>query len=158
MSCSLDFTSTFPYPRHSVQSLYSRSHCVPADPANTVTERLNTLLKNSGSTYVLKLCPNQRYFLQSPLIFSSPLQEISTLGYPTGDDRAVLIVNGSIADGKGHTTAVDGMCSKCSGVKLRNIQVRAGMSYSIRHSKSERYFCLEDRRITPRCTIYAGWG
>ncbi|KAF8165709.1 hypothetical protein B0H34DRAFT_690211 [Crassisporium funariophilum] len=97
--------------------------CEPADPANTVTDRLNNLLKNSGDGYVLRLCPNQRYLLQAPVLFAHPNQEISTLGYPAGDDRAVLSVSGPVANGEGHTNAVDGTCGTCSGIKLRNIQI-----------------------------------
>lgn len=36
----------------------------------------------------------------------------------------MLIVNGpSTDDGNGHTTAVDGTCADCGGVKLRHVQV-----------------------------------
>ena len=45
------------------------------------------------------------------------------MGYPTDDSRATLVVNGPVSDGTGHTTAVDGTCTNCGGVKLRNIQV-----------------------------------
>ncbi|KAJ3505573.1 hypothetical protein NLJ89_g7342 [Agrocybe chaxingu] len=97
--------------------------CEPADPANTVTDRLNNLLRRGGDGYVLQLCPNQVYLIQAPIAFAYPNQEISTAGYPTGAERAVLAVSGSVADGKGHTTAVDGTCNDCDGVKLRNIQI-----------------------------------
>ena len=40
--------------------------CEPADPANTVTTRLNNLLQNGGDGYVLQLCPNQVYSIQAP--------------------------------------------------------------------------------------------
>lgn len=73
---------------------------------------------------MLPLCPGGQYLIQAPILFAAPNQEISTLGYPTDDKRATLIVNGPVANGTGHTTAVDGTCSSCSGVKLRNVQVR----------------------------------
>ena len=101
-----------------------RDDCEPADPLNTLTDRLNTLLNSSGPGYVLPLCPSVQYFIQAPILFAAPDQEISTVGYPTGDDRAVLVVAGPVANGQGHTTAVDGTRQNCSGVKLRNIQVR----------------------------------
>ena len=63
------------------------------------------------------------YLIQAPILFAAPNQEISTVGYPTGDDRATLVVNGPVSNGQGHTTAVDGTCSNCSGVKLRYVQV-----------------------------------
>jgi len=101
--------------------------CEPPDPANTVTERLNALLRNNRDGYVLRLCPNKRYFIQEPIVFAHPNQEISTLGYPTGDDRAVLAVTGPVANGLGHTVAIDATCSTCEGVKIRNIQVCASL-------------------------------
>ena len=98
--------------------------CQSPDPANTVTDRLNQLLANGGNGYVLSLCPGKQYLITQPLAFAAPNQEISTQGYPTGDQRATLVVSGPVANGAGHTTAVDGTCTNCGGVKLRNIQVR----------------------------------
>ncbi|KDR84114.1 hypothetical protein GALMADRAFT_236782 [Galerina marginata CBS 339.88] len=97
--------------------------CEPADPANTVTDRLNNLLANGGSGYTLQLCPNQTYLIQAPILFANSNQEISTQGYPTGTERAVLAVSGPVSNGQGHTTAVDGTCGTCSGVKLRHVQI-----------------------------------
>lgn len=97
--------------------------CEPAEPSDTTTDRLNKLLQSSGAGYVLQLCPGQQYIIQAPITFTAPNQEISTVGYPTGDDRATLVVSGLIENGEGHSTAVDGTCPTCSGVKLRNIQV-----------------------------------
>ncbi|KAJ6560278.1 hypothetical protein B0H19DRAFT_1210348 [Mycena capillaripes] len=104
-------------------SLTRRDDCVDPDPANTVADRINTLLNSSGPGYVLKLCANTEYILQSPIFFTAPNQEISTEGYPTGDSRATLVVNGPVANGTGHTNAVDGTCANCSGIVLRNIQI-----------------------------------
>jgi len=105
------------------------TNCIPADPANTITDRLNSALNSSGSGYILSLCPNTQYLIQAPILFAAPNQEISTVGYPTDDSRATLVVSGPVANGQGHTTAIDGTCANCSGVKLRNIQIngtRAG--------------------------------
>ncbi|KAF8897891.1 hypothetical protein BD779DRAFT_1667805 [Infundibulicybe gibba] len=110
-------------PRFETINLSPRADCESPDPANTVTDRLNTLLNSSGPGYILNLCPGRQYILQAPLLFAAPQQEISTSGYPTGDTRATLVVNGPVANGKGHTTAVDGTCATCSGVKLRNVQI-----------------------------------
>jgi hypothetical protein len=106
------------------------SDCQNPNPADTLTDRLNTILNSSGPGYVLRLCPNQQYFINAPLLFASPGQEISTAGYPTGDDRAILVVNGPVSNGTGHTTAVDATCPTCSGAILRNIQVRCNDSSS----------------------------
>jgi hypothetical protein len=125
------FSSTLVVPNfhqpsaHTGLAITSRADndCEPPDPANTVADRLNTLLNSSGPGYILRLCPSAQYLIQEPLFFSSPDQEISTLGYPSGNDRATLVVNGPVANGQGHTTAVDGTCTNCSGVKLRHVQV-----------------------------------
>lgn len=103
--------------------------CVNPNPQNTVTDRMNQLLSSGGNGYVLSLCPSQQYFITQPIAFAAPNQEISTQGYPTGNDRATLVVSGPVSNGQGHTNAVDGTCTNCSGVKLRNIQIngtRAG--------------------------------
>ncbi|KAF8257325.1 hypothetical protein EI94DRAFT_1818245 [Lactarius quietus] len=103
--------------------------CILPDPANTITDRLNIALNSSGPGFVLRLCPNAHYMIQAPILFAAPDQEISTVGYPTDDSRATLVVSGPVANGTGHTNAVNGTCSNCSGVKLRNIQIngtRAG--------------------------------
>ncbi|KAG6813030.1 hypothetical protein H0H92_014564 [Tricholoma furcatifolium] len=106
-------------------SVEKRSSCEPAEPADTVTDRLNNLLQNSGPGYTLQLCPSQTYLIQAPLEFGAINQEISTQGYPTDDKRALLVVNGTInPDGTGHSTAIDSSgCVACTGLTLRNIQI-----------------------------------
>lgn len=113
---------------HRLDSSYQRratsASCVSPDPTSNLTTRLNQLLSSSGSGYVLSLCPGQQYPITAPLLFTSPNQEISTQGYPTGSDRATLVVSGPVfSNGTGHTTAVDGSCASCHGITLRNIQV-----------------------------------
>ncbi|GBE79804.1 hypothetical protein BKA93DRAFT_821502 [Sparassis latifolia] len=105
------------------ETLYTRSDCEPADPQNTVTDRLQALLNNSGPGYTLPLCPSTQYYLQATLNFSAPNQEISTAGYPTGDERATLVVVGPVGNGAGMTTAVNGACQNCDGIVLRNVQI-----------------------------------
>jgi hypothetical protein len=73
---------------------------------------------------VLSLCPSTQYLIQDAIAFAAPNQEISTLGHPTDSTRATLVVNGPVQNGEGHTTAIDGTCANCDGVKLRHIQVR----------------------------------
>ena len=101
----------------------TNADCESSDPADTVTDRLNTLLNSTGPGYVLQLCPGSRYLIKAPISFAFPGQEISTLGYPVGDERATLVVSGPTTNGQGHTIAVDGTCANCSGVKLRHVQV-----------------------------------
>ena len=106
-------------------SLYSRQDngFIDPNPANNITVRLNSALSSSGAGYILRLCPNTQYMIQALILLAPPNQEIRTGGYPTGSSRATLVVNGQIANRKGHTTAVDGTCSICFGVTLHNIQV-----------------------------------
>ena len=112
--------------------LAARDDCEPPDPLNTLTDRLNTLLNSSGPGYILPLCPSTQYFIQAPIIFFAQNQEISTVGYPTGDERATLVVAGPVFNGTGHTNAVDGTGLNCNGVKLRNIQVRSSSAVDLR--------------------------
>ena len=97
--------------------------CQSPDPVSTLTERLNQGLREGGEGYRLKLCPGRRYMITQPLVFTALSQEISTDGYPTGEERATLVVAGPVADGKGHTTAVDGTCANCDHVRLAHVQV-----------------------------------
>jgi hypothetical protein len=85
---------------------------------------MNLALNSSGPGFVLRLCRNANYMIQAPILFAAPYQEISTEDYPTDDSRATLVVSGPVSNGTGHTTAIDGTCTNCSGIILRNIQVR----------------------------------
>ncbi|KAI6152373.1 hypothetical protein BKA82DRAFT_993417 [Pisolithus tinctorius] len=108
----------------SYQRRAGTSSCISPDPTSNLTTRLNQMLSSSGSGYILSLCPGQQYPITAPLLFTSPNQEISTQGYPTGSDRATLVVNGPVfSNGTGHSTAVDGTCANCDGVTLRNVQI-----------------------------------
>ncbi|QRW01617.1 hypothetical protein RhiLY_00614 [Ceratobasidium sp. AG-Ba] len=78
--------------------------------------QLNTLLNSSGPGYILPLCQNATYRLTAPLVYAAENQEISTVGYPVGDERATLLTNG-------HTVAVQGTCIGCNGAKLRHVQI-----------------------------------
>ncbi|VDB97125.1 unnamed protein product [Peniophora sp. CBMAI 1063] len=99
------------------------SNCISPDPQNTLTDRMNVALNSSGDGYVLSLCQNTDYIIEAPINFAFPNQEISTAGYPTGAERATLIVNGPVFNGTGHTTAIQGSCETCSGIRIRNIQI-----------------------------------
>lgn len=116
--------STEPTARPVVQERSDQSNCVEPEPAETVADRINALLRSSGPGYALKLCASKHYYIQSPLVFAAADQEISTEGYPLGDQRATIVVSGP-----GQTTAVDGTRPGCSGAMLRNIQVCLPVSY-----------------------------
>ena len=118
-------------------SLYSRAGCEPADPVNTVTQRLNNLLTAGGEGYTLSLCPNQNYPITAALQFTAANQEINTEGLPTDNSRAILTISGpSLQPNQpNHTTAVEGQCAACNGVKLRHIQVFHVLFISVRSLK-----------------------
>ncbi|KAG8712604.1 hypothetical protein FRC08_014319 [Ceratobasidium sp. 394] len=104
--------------------LYPRQQdCIPPEPAETVTDRLNTLLNSSGPGYILPLCQNATYRLTAPLVYTAENQEISTVGYPIGDERATLLVDGFWNDTNGHSVAVQGNCIGCNGIILRHVQI-----------------------------------
>lgn len=104
--------------------MYSRASCEPAEPLGNVTERLNQLLSTGGEGYTLSLCPNQNYPITAALQFTAAGQEISTLGLPTDNSRAMLTITGpTLQPDQNLTTAVQGQCPTCNSVKLRHIQV-----------------------------------
>lgn len=84
---------------------------------------LQTALNAGGAGFVLSLCKGQTYDLTSALQFTAADQEISTEGYPTGDDRAKLVVTGN-----GQTTAIKGVASGLDRCKLKNLQVSKAYS------------------------------
>ncbi|KAK0190468.1 hypothetical protein F5146DRAFT_1223358 [Armillaria mellea] len=81
------------------------------------------ILGRQDTGYRLSLCAGAEYLLQSPILFAAPQQEISTVGYPTGDERATLSSMDRSSMEQGHTTAIDGTCANCTGIKIKNIQI-----------------------------------
>lgn len=55
---------------------------------------INTLLWDGGADVKIALCPGAVITLNGPISFSNPNQEIYTVGYPTDDTRAKLVVGG----------------------------------------------------------------
>lgn len=107
-----------------VPGLNGQGDCEAPDPANTVTDRLNNLLKAGGPGYTLKLCPSAEYVTIAPIQFAAHQQEISTVGYPTDSTRATIKIMGPVHGTSPHAIGVDGSCADCNGIKLRNIQAR----------------------------------
>jgi len=125
------------YRNDSIRPRQSTNSCVPAEPSSSLTTRLNQLLQSGGPGYTLNLCPNTLYFITNTITFSAPDQVITTLGNPTDDSRATLVVNGPrTADGTGHTVAVNGQCADCDRCKLSHIQVSNPVSVQISSSLS----------------------
>lgn len=83
-------------------------------------DALQNLLNRGGPGYVLRLCPNQEYLLDKPILFNATNQEISTLGYPRDNRRATLKVGG---DPNTNVLAIRGNREGLDGCKIRNIQV-----------------------------------
>ena len=108
-------------------SQHRQASCFPADPHNTIADRLNAALSAPGATGLLiQLCPDTTYPINAPIKFSFPNQEITTQGFPGLEltHRALITVNGPAnADGTGHTTAVDGSCTTCDSVRLTYVQI-----------------------------------
>lgn len=87
--------------------------CVDPNPQNTLTDRMNIALNSSGPGFILSLCQGTDYYIEAPINFAAHDQEISTEGYPTEEEdgtdlRATLVVSGPVANGVGHTTAIQG--------------------------------------------------
>lgn len=88
-------------------------------------DALQQLLISGGQGYVLRLCPNQVYYLDKPILFNNTNQEISTAGYPRDNSRATMVVNGEPMT---HVNAVRGNRKGMDGCKLRNVQVSLSLS------------------------------
>ncbi|KAF8607578.1 hypothetical protein BDV93DRAFT_519610 [Ceratobasidium sp. AG-I] len=134
-SSSLIILNAFAHPRENMEHwkrsvsppAYPRQQeCITPEPTETITDRLNTLLNSSGPGYVLPLCQNAVYPLTAPLVYAAANQEISTVGYPIGDERATLLVDGFWNDTNGHSVAVIGNCIGCDGLILRHVQINGG--------------------------------
>lgn len=111
------------FPINTSKQILRRDDCFSKDPEDTITDRMNNALSSGGDGFILSLCPNTEYRTTASINFASPNQEISTQGYPTDSSRAMIIVNGTVTNGTGHTTAIQGNCATCNNIKLRNIQI-----------------------------------
>ena len=87
--------------------------------------------------------PSETYTLTDTRFYTAPDQELSTAGYPTGDNRA-------IKNGTGHTTAVDASCDHCDRTSLRNVQVRRRGTRAppLTHAPPRSFGNRRDRTIT----------
>ena len=109
---------------HASQSLHERAGCFPATPPNNIADRISQTFASGGSGTVVSLCPSTTYPLYDTINFTAANQELSTMGYPTDNSRATLVVSAPLNnDNEGMTTAIDSRCDECDGVVIRNIQV-----------------------------------
>lgn len=67
---------------------------------------------------IVFLCPGATITLRNSLFFTAANQTLATLGYPTGNTRALLVVAGPT-----QSCAIYGEQTFASGIALRNIQV-----------------------------------
>ncbi|KAK4683969.1 hypothetical protein P7C73_g6236, partial [Tremellales sp. Uapishka_1] len=74
------------------------------------------MFSDGGPGAKIHLCPGKTYRLSSTITFTSADQELATFGYPTGDERATLVVSGGEV-----ATAVQGDCRRCKRATIRNL-------------------------------------
>lgn len=79
-------------------------------------ESLNKMFSDGGPGTKVFLCPGKTYRLWGTVVFTAADQELATLGYPSGDQRATLSI-----DDKDIATAVQGDCRRCARVSVRNL-------------------------------------
>ena len=87
-------------------------------PANSTQVQINQLFAQGGPNKKVVLCPNTVYKLTDAILFLNSGQELSTMGYPADNSRAVLQVTGP-----DQSVAVWMQCDLCTGTALRNVQV-----------------------------------
>ena len=78
---------------------------------------INQAFIDGGPGKQVFLCPSKTYRLREPIIFTAAEQEIATQGYPTGSERATLVVAGDFA------TLIQGDCRRCAKVKIRSLVI-----------------------------------
>ncbi|KAL1410166.1 hypothetical protein Q8F55_004171 [Vanrija albida] len=79
---------------------------------------INRMFTDGGPGTKVWLCPGVVYKITSTIAFTAADQQLATLGYKSGSERAVLrIDNPAIA------TAIQGDCRRCARVAIRNVIV-----------------------------------
>ena len=76
---------------------------------------INQAFIDGGPGTKVFLCPAKTYRLTGTIVFTAADQELATLGYPSGAERARLLLNGGFA------TAIQGDCRRCARVTVTNI-------------------------------------
>lgn len=77
---------------------------------------INGHFSDGGPGTKVYLCPGVEYTLRGTVVFTAADQELATLGYPSGDKRAILRI-----DSERIATAVQGDCRRCARVAVRNL-------------------------------------
>lgn len=84
---------------------------------------INQLFSDGGPGTKVFLCPGKVYSLSGTIVFTAADQELATLGYPSGDERAKLTIEHEFI-----VTAVQGDCRRCARVAVRNLIIDGGRS------------------------------
>lgn len=125
-------------------SCLSLSAALPTSPAgkadacwsDTSASEINQYLRSSGSGAVVRLCPKTVVYLDTPILFTAPKQEISTAGYPEDDTRAILVTGKAPDDGSRSrsstvnyvATAIDASCRHCEKARVKNLRIEGRRS------------------------------
>jgi len=86
--------------------------------AGSDQDDINALLWAGGAKTKVQLCPSTTYYLNDTIYFSAAAQELSTLGYPTDNTRATLVVTG-----QNQSCAIYAAYDTCSNLMIRSIQI-----------------------------------
>lgn len=95
--------------------------CIAAQPACLPSavgsqDVINDLFRNGGSKTTVYLCPLSVHHLDSPIVFTSHEQTLTTLGDPKDWTRATLLVKGS-----DQSTAIKADCRHCNKVNIKSL-------------------------------------
>lgn len=99
---------------------------IAAAPSNCLRfadyDYINQLFIDGGPGYKVFLCPSKTYRLSGTIVFTAADQELATYGYPTGSERAILLVAGDMA------TAIQGDCRRCARVGIASLVIDGNRS------------------------------
>ena len=87
------------------------SGCLRFADYNTI----NQAFTDGGPGTKVLLCPSKTYRLTGTIVFTAADQELATYGYPTGSERATLLINGEFG------TAIQGDCRRCARISITNL-------------------------------------
>ena len=93
------------------------AHAAPQCLRFADSHTINQIFIDGGPSTKVLLCPSKTYRLKTPIVFTAADQELATEGYPTGPDRATVLIAGDFA------TAIQGDCRRCAHVAIKSLVI-----------------------------------
>ncbi|KAG8966672.1 hypothetical protein FRC03_011507 [Tulasnella sp. 419] len=117
---------------------------------------INEALENGGPGAKVALCQGAIFRLNNSIVFRHEEQELFTEGFPEGDRRAMLLV-----EGEDLAMAIKGDCNECNGIQLQNLIIDGNRPNLLRIKKGSALVEMgnANNQIVRGCRIYEprGW-